>query len=273
MAQGRLEGLGLLGRRALARRLDRAGALQAEQRGVVVGRDHEVDPGQAATTSASPRSASSAAAARARPPRASDGRRPGPERGEQPGPGVVRGAAADAHDDLVGTLSTAASSSCPTPQVLAAGVALVGAEQVQPARLRRLDVGRAPAVALDHEHRGGHLATERVADRRRDRRAAEGPGEHVEEAWTAVGQGQQLDLVVRRAVRPALGHRGGRLDGAERGAEGVRGDEDVHAARLSVPDDPERPVSRSSLACGEQGHRGGHDDDERCGGGRVRGAA
>ena len=50
----------------------------------------------------------------------------------------------EAHDDALGALARAASSSWPTPQVLVtAGVALVGGEQVQPGRLRGLEVCRA----------------------------------------------------------------------------------------------------------------------------------
>ena len=58
--------------------------------------------------------------------------------------------------------------------------------------------------------------------------------QHVQEPGPTVGEGQQLELVVGCAARPALGHRGGGLDGTERRTEGVRGDEHAHAVRLSV---------------------------------------
>ena len=114
-----------------------------------------------------------------------------------------------------------------------AGVALVGPEQVQPGGLAGLDVGGPPAVALHEEHGRGDLAPERVAHRRHHRGAAERTAEDVEEARPAVGEREQLDVVVGGATRPARTHGRGRLDGAEGAPEGVRGDEDAHGPRVS----------------------------------------
>ena len=112
------------------------------------------------------------------------------------------------------------------------------------ARRRRAGAARSPgrprrrrcaARRARPQHRGRHLAAERVADRGRPRcvppraRASTSrkPGPPSD-------SGSSSTSSCGRPARPALRHRRGRLDGAERRAEGVRGDEDAHAVRLSV---------------------------------------
>ena len=241
MADRALERLRLLGRGALARGLDRTRALEAEQWGVLVGGEHELDPGQAVEDRRQPEER---VVGCGREGGATPGqRRGGPrtEGGEHAGTGVVRAASPHADDDLPGTRGDRGLEElADPPRARQPRVALVGAEQVEPARLRRLDVCREATTGLDDEHRRRHLAAQGVAHGGGDRGASQGPGQHVEEAGSAVRQRQQLDVVVRRARRPSLRHGRRRLDGAEGGAEGVRSDEHAHSARLSAPRAPRR---------------------------------
>ena len=140
MAQRPLERLGELGRRALARCSSRWCAVQAEQRGVVVGREHDLRTGQPCERIGQVRAArrrEAATAARARPPRASTAARAvAPRAASMPAPAsfvalpptpttTLRRALLD------GDLEQLAD----TPGAGEPRVALVGAEEVQATRL------------------------------------------------------------------------------------------------------------------------------------------
>jgi hypothetical protein len=110
------------------------------------------------------------------------------------------------------------------------------------------------------EHRGGHLAPERVAHRQGHGGAVEGVPEDVEEAGSTVRERQQGQGVARGRVVPAGGHRLGRLHGGEGTGEAVRGDDDVHgthgigpATVRSRPSRPQPPDPDSEL--GSPGRR------------------
>ena len=91
--------------------------------------------------------------------------------------------------------STAAATSSPTPYVVASSAPSL-AGQVQPARLRALDVRR----VADHQHRGRRRRPVRPADRDREQLAAQRLVQHVDEAGAAVGHRRQVELVVRRGL-------------------------------------------------------------------------
>ena len=125
-------------------------------------------------------------------------------------------------------------------------VAVVGVDQVRPARLRGLDVGGPGPVVVDEEHPGRHGATGRVLDRGRQRLATEGLAEHVEEPGTAVRHGREHEVVVRRRGGPPAGHRHRRLPGGQRPGEPGRGEDDAHTVMLAGP--PARHV-RTQMFC------------------------
>ncbi len=78
-------------------------------------------------------------------------------------------------------------------------VAPVRRDEVEPARLRRLDVRREPAVVvLDEEQRGRRRVTERTGDGHRLEPPGDRRPEHVDEARAAVRQGAEVQLVARR---------------------------------------------------------------------------
>ena len=132
------------------------------------------------------------------------------ERGEHAGARVVGPGPAEPDDDAVG------AGVARGPQQLAdaagrrpARVPAVGRDEVQPARLRRLDVGGDDAVLTgDDEQPGGHRLPERprhgdgLQPAVRQRR-----GEHLDEAGPAVGERAQVEHVVRRVPAPALRER------------------------------------------------------------------
>ena len=166
-------------RRTLLRGVDRAGALETEQRVVDVAGDDQVDAAEPLAHLAEPRQVGHrhlgerGAAAGQRLGRA------GPQHREQPGARIVGGAAHPGRRRSGGRLRPRRelrSSSPDTPAAREGRVALVGRQQVQPGRLGGLDVCRPAGVAVDDEDRCGHRSSQRVADRRDDDLAADRRG-------------------------------------------------------------------------------------------------
>ena len=103
-------------------------------------------------------------------------------------------------------------------------VACLGRDQVQADRLGRLDVGR----VADLQHPRRHRVAQRTADGDDADLAAERGAEHVDEAGSAVGERQQVQLVVGRAAQPAERDRVGRLRRREVDPEPVGRHQDLH---------------------------------------------
>ena len=160
----------------------------------------------------------------------------GAEGGEQAGSGVVHRGAGEADDEASRFGGQGEEEQLAQPEGRGMrGVAVVVVDEVRSARLRGLDVGGPGAVLVDQEHPSRYRATGRVLDGGRQRLAAEGVAEHVEEPGTAVRHGRQHEVVVRRRGGPPAGHRHRRLLGGQRPGEPGRGEDDAHTVMLAGP--------------------------------------
>ena len=156
---------------------------------------------------------------------ASGRRRGGAERGQQARSPVVGARAAEPHDHPGGALlAGGADELADAVRRGVLGVPLLGRGQVQPAGLRALDVGGA---AVD-QHRAGHRLAVGPEHVDREQLTAQRGVQDVDEARTAVGHRDQLELVVGSPPSPPRGDGLGRLDGAQRSGELVRCDQHAH---------------------------------------------
>jgi hypothetical protein len=103
-------------------------------------------------------------------------------------------------------------------------------QQRQPAGLRAFDVGGPGRGRVEHPLRG-HLRGQRAAHAK-GAHLTEPPGQHADEAGSAVGLRGQRQLIVGAAPAPAVGDRLRGLDRREAVAVAVRGDQNPHDGRL-----------------------------------------
>ena len=103
-------------------------------------------------------------------------------------------------------------------------------QQRQPAGLRAFDVGGPGRGRVEHPLRG-HLPGQRAAHAK-GAHLTEPPGQHADEAGSAVGLRGQRQLIVGAAPAPAVGDRLRGLDRREAVAVAVRGDQNPHDGRL-----------------------------------------